>query len=97
MLASSKATVLELLAYHADLLAVYHCGWAPLHRAAYNGDVGSLTALFDAGANVASLLTRRRETALHVAASRENVKAVQLLVKRNLNDQTLLSTQDEEA
>ncbi|KAE8952086.1 hypothetical protein PF011_g32799, partial [Phytophthora fragariae] len=41
VLASSDATVRELLAHHADVLAVDYRGWAPIHGAAYSGDVAS--------------------------------------------------------
>ncbi|CAH0477926.1 unnamed protein product [Peronospora belbahrii] len=96
VLASSQATVLELLAYHADVLVVDYRGWAPIHGAAYSGDVGVLTALLDAGASATTQLTRRRETALHIAASRGNVEAVRLLVKRHLDDRSLVEMKDDE-
>lgn len=81
VLASNEATVRELLAHKADLLAQDYRGWAPIHGAAYSGDVGSLKALLDACPNVAVQLTKQNETALHIAASRGRMEAVQLLLK----------------
>ncbi|RMX69499.1 hypothetical protein KXD40_007275 [Peronospora effusa] len=94
VLATSEATVLELLAYHANVLVVDYRGWAPIHGAAYNGHVGSLTALLDAGASVVTQLTKRHETALHVAASQGNIEAIELLLKHNSDDRNLLGIKD---
>ncbi|CAI5743412.1 unnamed protein product [Peronospora destructor] len=94
VLASSEATVLELLAYHADVLVVDYRGWAPIHGAAYNGHVGSLTALLDGGASVVAQLTKRHETALHVAARQGNVEAIRLLLKHNSDEHNLLEIKD---
>ncbi|KAG7375277.1 hypothetical protein PHYPSEUDO_002071 [Phytophthora pseudosyringae] len=101
VLASSEATVRELLAHHADVLGEDYRAWAPIHGAAYSGDVESLTALLDAGASVATQLTKRRETALHVAASRGRVEAARLLLKRSSTDaddgeEGLLEMEDDE-
>ncbi|CAI5728353.1 unnamed protein product [Peronospora effusa] len=90
----ADATVLELLAYHANVLVVDYRGWAPIHGAAYNGHVGSLTALLDAGASVVTQLTKRHETALHVAASQGNIEAIELLLKHNSDDRNLLGIKD---
>jgi ankyrin repeat protein len=96
VLASSTATVRELLVRHADVLAVDYRGWAPIHGAAYSGDVASLAALLDAGASATTQLTARRETALHVAASRGRVEAARLLLERSHTDETLLALEDDE-
>ncbi|ETO60001.1 hypothetical protein F444_21776 [Phytophthora nicotianae P1976] len=99
VLASSEATVRELLAHHADILAEDYRGWAPIHGAAYSGDVDSLTALLNAGASVTTQLTKRRETALHVAACRGRVEAARLLLKRSSDgagDESLLAMEDDE-
>ncbi|KAL4094737.1 Ankyrin repeat domain-containing protein 55 [Phytophthora ramorum] len=96
VLASSEATVRTLLAHHADVLAVDYRGWAPIHGAAYSGNVAVLTALLDAGASAPTQLTKRRETALHVAASRGRVEAVRLLLKRHPEDEGLLGLEDDE-
>ncbi|KAE9175148.1 hypothetical protein PF004_g26471 [Phytophthora fragariae] len=96
VLASSDATVRELLAHHADVLAVDYRGWAPIHGAAYSGDVASLAALLDAGASATTQLTARRETALHVAASRGRAEAARLLLKRSPGDEGLLELEDDE-
>lgn len=96
VLASSEATVRELLVHHADVLAVDYRGWAPIHGAAYSGDVATLTVLLDAGASAAMQLTKRRETALHVAASRGHAEAARLLLKHNLDDESLLGMEDDE-
>ncbi|EGZ10967.1 hypothetical protein PHYSODRAFT_317943 [Phytophthora sojae] len=96
VLASSDATVRELLAHHADVLAVDYRGWAPIHGAAYSGDVASLAALLDAGASATTQLTARRETALHVAASRGLAEAARLLLKRSPGDDALLELEDDE-
>ncbi|KAK1946481.1 Ankyrin repeat and SOCS box protein 13 [Phytophthora citrophthora] len=101
VLSSSEETVRELLAHHADVLAVDYRGWAPIHGAAYSGDVDSLTALLDAGASLTTQLTHRRETALHIAASQGRVDAAQLLLKRSSGsgggaDESLLEMEDDE-
>ncbi|OWZ19649.1 hypothetical protein PHMEG_0006080 [Phytophthora megakarya] len=96
VLASSASTVRELLAHHADVLAEDYRGWTPIHGAAYSGDVDSVTALVDAGASVTTQLTKQRETALHVAASRGHVDVVRLLLKRRSDDDRLLEMEDEE-
>ncbi|EEY55976.1 uncharacterized protein PITG_08723 [Phytophthora infestans T30-4] len=99
VLASSEATVRELLVNHADILAEDYRGWAPVHGAAYSGDVGSFTALLDAGASATNQLTKRRETALHVAAGRGRVEVAQLLLKRSLGGaevENLLVMEDSE-
>ena len=96
VLSSSEATVLELLAYHADVWAVDYRGWAPIHGAAYNGHVGSLTALLDAGASVVAPLTKRRETALHVAASQGNGETIRLLLKHAADDPNVLGAKDDD-
>ncbi|ETI31270.1 hypothetical protein F441_21637 [Phytophthora nicotianae CJ01A1] len=99
VLASSEATVRELLAHHADILAEDYRGWAPIHGAAYSGDVDSLTALLNAGASVTTQLTKRRETALHVAACRGRMEAARLLLKRSSDgagDESLLAMEDDE-
>ncbi|KAG7397576.1 Ankyrin repeat domain-containing protein 42 [Phytophthora boehmeriae] len=94
VLASSEATVQVLLDHHADVLAVDYRGWAPIHAAAYNGNVATLTALVKAGASVSSQLTVRRETALHIAASQGNGDVVRLLLTRH--GSSLLELEDDE-
>eukprot|EP00644_Phytophthora_capsici_P002391 jgi/Phyca11/543059/estExt2_Genewise1Plus.C_PHYCAscaffold_110074 len=101
VLASSDETVRELLAHHADVLAVDYRGWAPIHGAAYSGNVESLTALLDAGASTTTQLTHRRETALHIAASQGRVDAAQLLLKHSSGSgdngaESLLEAEDDE-
>ncbi|KAI9910132.1 hypothetical protein PsorP6_010110 [Peronosclerospora sorghi] len=68
VLSSSEATVRELLAYDADVLAGDYRGWAPIHGAAYSGDIGTLTALLQATERSITQLTNQGDTALHVAA-----------------------------
>ncbi|KAF4323780.1 hypothetical protein BBO99_00000993 [Phytophthora kernoviae] len=96
VLASSEATVQELLNHHADLLATDYRGWAPIHAAAYSGNVTTLTVLLDAGASVSTQLTAQRETALHIAARQGNGDAVRLLLKRHCNNSSLLELKDDE-
>ncbi|GMF42621.1 unnamed protein product [Phytophthora fragariaefolia] len=96
VLADSAATVRVLLEHHADVLAVDYRGWAAIHGAAYSGDVASLAALLDAGAIATTQLTTRRETALHIAASRGHAEAVSLLLKRIPGDEGLLELEDDE-
>ncbi|GMF35244.1 unnamed protein product [Phytophthora lilii] len=96
VLAGADAAVRELLAHRADVLATEYRGWAPIHGAAYSGDVRSVAALLDAGASAASQLTARRETALHVAAGRGHEEAARLLLKRSPGDEGLLELEDDE-
>ncbi|KAI9918716.1 hypothetical protein PsorP6_011688 [Peronosclerospora sorghi] len=96
VLASSEATVRELLAHHADVLAGDYRGWAPIHGAAYSGDVGTLTALLQATESWITQLTNQGETALHVAARRGHVEVIRLLLRHDSGNQRLLGMQDNE-
>ncbi|TDH66362.1 hypothetical protein CCR75_008006 [Bremia lactucae] len=99
VLASSEATVRELLAHNANLLAQDYRGWAPIHGAAYSGNVDSLALLLDANQSVATQLTKKHETALHIAAGRGRIEAVELLLKhcsQHEADEGLLAMENEE-
>ncbi|KAL7996053.1 putative ankyrin repeat-containing domain-containing protein [Plasmopara halstedii] len=82
VLAGSEETVRELLSHNADLTAQDYRGWAPIHGAAYSGDLGALEALLDAGSSVMTQLTRQNETALHIAASRGRMEVARLILSK---------------
>jgi ankyrin repeat protein len=65
---------------NADTNIIDSNGWTPLHHAAYNGDVLSVTALRDNRAEINAISNQFR-TPLHMAANNNHVEIVRILLE----------------
>eukprot|EP01065_Artemidia_motanka_P027777 TRINITY_DN3297_c3_g1_i1.p1 TRINITY_DN3297_c3_g1~~TRINITY_DN3297_c3_g1_i1.p1 ORF type:complete len:674 (+),score=231.11 TRINITY_DN3297_c3_g1_i1:57-2024(+) len=71
----------------ADVRASDSQGYTALHWAAESGDVRLLTALFEAGAEIAAVAGEQRQTALHVAAQQGQYNAVEVIYNQGRSEE----------
>jgi len=64
-------------------------GRSPLHYAAWNGLLGTMQALIEAGANVNVLSADRRSTPLHFAAGMGHLPCVEVLLRHGADAELL--------
>jgi len=70
-----------LINHKADIHALSHTRWTPLHWAGNEGHIGITTALLEAGA-LDQIQNQHGELALHLAAQKDHEAVVQLLIQR---------------
>jgi ankyrin repeat protein len=82
-----RAGVLELLKRGANVNAGDEDGWTPLLWAAADGNVQTIEALLDAGADSGAVTRRERQDALMLAAKWNRVEVVAALLRRGASAQ----------
>ncbi|XP_078041947.1 uncharacterized protein LOC144472596 [Augochlora pura] len=82
---TNALNVLRLIAPQNPALNNLDCnGYGAIHHVADRGDPDCMTVLLDAGCQL-DLMTRKRDTALHLAAEASCVENVEILIERGAN------------